>query len=77
MLGIDRLIRRDLARNPEKTGSLIGTSVALASGAAFLVAFSLSAAALLTIDDPLTRRMTLIVVWMGAAAGFFLRGALV
>jgi O-antigen/teichoic acid export membrane protein len=71
MLGLDRLIRRDLARSPEKTGSLIGTSVALASGTAFLVAVSLSAAALLTIDDPLTRRMTLIVVWMALPQAFF------
>jgi O-antigen/teichoic acid export membrane protein len=71
MLGIDRLIRRDLARNPEKAGSLVGTSVALASGAAFLVAAGLSAAALWTIEDPLTRRMTLIVVWMALPQAFF------
>ncbi len=71
MLGIDRLIRRDLARHPEKTGALVGTSVTVAMGVAFFVAFMLSALALTTIADPLTRRLTLVVVWMALPQAFF------
>jgi PST family polysaccharide transporter len=71
MLGFDRMVRRDLAARPADAGKIIGTSIALGLVLAVAVALGLSALAGRLVDDDLTRRLTLIVVWMALPQAFY------
>jgi O-antigen/teichoic acid export membrane protein len=71
MLGFDRMIRRDLAAHPERAGRIIGTSITLGLGLSLLVGLGLTAASSLLIEDPVTRQLALIVIWMALPQAFF------
>ena len=71
MLGFDRMIRRDLAAKPEEAGRIIGTSIALGLALAFIVALGLTALAGRLLDDEVTRKLTLVVIWMALPQAFF------
>ena len=71
MMGFDRMIRRDLAAHPERSGRIIGTSITLGLAAAFAVVLGLTALAGHLVDDEATRRLTLIVLWMALPQAFF------
>ena len=63
-LGLDRIIQRELTRRPEHPGRIVGTYFSLGVAVAVLVALALTLLALTSIDDPQTRRMTLLLAWM-------------
>lgn len=71
MLGFDRMIRRDLAARPADSGRIVGTSIVLGLVLAFVVALTLTALSGQIVDDALTRKLTLIVVWMALPQAFF------
>lgn len=71
MLGFDRMIRRDLAAAPERAGAILGTSLALGLALALAVGAALTLLAGSLIDDPMTRTLTLIVIWMAFPQAFF------
>ncbi|WP_414663049.1 flippase [Horticoccus sp. 23ND18S-11] len=71
MLGFDRMIRRDLAARPQQAGAIIGTSIVLGLVLALGVALALTAAVGHLVDDALTQKLTLIVIWMAFPQAFF------
>lgn len=71
MLGFDRMIRRDLAAAPGRAGQIVGTSIALGLALALTVGLLLTGIARHAIDDEVTRKLTLVVVWMALPQAFF------
>lgn len=71
MLGFDRIIRRDLAARPADAGGIVGTSITLGLALAFVVALGLTALAGHIVSDPVTLKLTRIVVWMALPQAFF------
>ena len=62
-LGLDRILRRDLAEAPGQAGSLMGTAGVLTLAAALLSIGAVSVYAHTSVDDPVTRRLILILAW--------------
>lgn len=62
-LGLDRVLRRDIAECPADAGRLVGTAAVLALGAAMLAVAAISTYAIEVIADPAARRVVLILAW--------------
>ncbi len=62
-LGLDRLLRRDLAERPLQGGALMGTAAVLYLGAALFAGLAATAYAEWGIGDLETRRLVLILAW--------------
>lgn len=71
VLGLDRIIRRELCLKPGDTGRLVGTAVTTALTLAFIVALVLTALAHAYIADPGTRRIAMLLVWMALPQAFY------
>lgn len=64
-LGLDRILRRDLAETPENAGQLIGTSAVLTLMAAMFSVIAVTGYAQWGMDDLETRRVVMVLAWAG------------